>query len=266
MTQPKQDTLGFSQSELKTYMTLLSHSPANGSQLSRFSGIPRANIYAILNSLKTKGVVGEIEEGIYTPLPSDEFLKRLKNKANSEIETLEKQFEAVSSEPYSEYIWTIKGYEKVLNKAIEIINVAEKELYVLLYPEEAQHLDPHLKKAEERGVKIKYISMGVPQVKFDIQVVHPGFVVVEQSHEGRVIDIVKDKTEILVGLFEKDREDESPINWARHHWFVMALRETIRHDFYHYLVHKMLDQGLELDDNDRNLYKQISTDTWAGKT
>jgi len=258
--------LGFSQSELKTYLTLLSHNPANGSQLSRFSGIPRANIYAILDSLKNKGVVGEIEEGMYTPIPPDEFLNRLRNKAKSEIESVKKMIAAVSNNQFTEYIWTIKGYDNVMNKAVEIIGAAEQELYVLLYPEEARLLDPHLETAESRGVKIRYISMGIPLTTFDIQIIHPEFESVQRSHGGRVIDVVKDRNEILVGMFEQDREDESPINWARNHWFVMALRETIRHDFYHYLVHKMLSQGLESDDRDRELYRLVNGDTWEAQS
>ena len=47
MAQLRQNTFGLSQSELKTYLTLLKHNPANGSQLSRHSGVPRAKIYNI---------------------------------------------------------------------------------------------------------------------------------------------------------------------------------------------------------------------------
>ena len=265
MAQFKKTILGLSQSEVKTYLTLLQHNPANGSQLSRHSGVPRANIYNILKELKKRGFVAELQEGIYTPLPPDEFLKRMRRKADADLTVLEERIRSVPQKPFNEYIWTIKGYSDVIAGAKEMIDSAERELYVLLYPQEAQHLDSRLTKAEKRGVEVKYISMGVPLTHFKLQIVHPGMEKVQEIHGGRVIDVVRDKTEILVGMFEEGREDESPINWAKNHWFVMALRETIRHDFFHYLIYKILDLGEELTADDRKLYRYIQQDAWTNE-
>lgn len=44
--------LGLSQYEITAYLSLVGRHPVNGSQLSRFSGIPRARIYDVLRSLK----------------------------------------------------------------------------------------------------------------------------------------------------------------------------------------------------------------------
>lgn len=266
MAKPRQDTLGLSQSELKTYFTLLKHSPANGSQLSRHSGVPRPNIYSILSTLKQKGVVAEIQEGLYAPLPPDEFLKRLRLRIDSDLDALEKQIRAVSKNHTTEYIWTIKGYDEVIIKAKEMIDSAKHELYVLLYPEEAGHLDTCLLEAARRGVEVKYVSMGTPSTRFELQVVHPGMEKLDGSLGGRVFDIVRDKIEILVGMFEAGKENDSPINWAKNHWFVMAIREGIRHDFFHYFIHKTLDLGKDLTDHEKKIYNLIKNDAWANKS
>ncbi|MBI9082406.1 MAG: TrmB family transcriptional regulator [Desulfobacterales bacterium] len=263
MAQTPLSTLGLSQSELKTYMALLQHAPANGSQLSRHSGVPRANIYNILEALKRNGMVAELQGGLYTPLPTDEFMGRMRRRVDADLAALEKQINAATKRPSTETIWTLKGYDDVIAKAKEMIDAAKDELYVLLYPPEARHLDDHLVNAEKRGVDVKYVSMGPPLTPFKYQVVHPGTQQVQTAHAGRVIDVVRDKTEILVGMFEAGREDQSPINWARNHWFVMALRETIRHDFFHYLIYKILDLGEELNEDDKTLYGAIQKDAWA---
>ena len=80
---------------------------------------------------------------------------------------------------------------------------------------------------------------------------------IEGSHGSRVFDVVRDKIEILVGMFEQGRENDSPINWAKNHWFVAAIRQGIRHDFFHYFVHKILDRGEELSDHEKKIYKLI---------
>ncbi|MCP4687993.1 MAG: hypothetical protein GY859_08080 [Desulfobacterales bacterium] len=69
-----------------------------------------------------------------------------------------------------------------------------------------------------------------------------------------------DKQEILVGLFEKDREDDSPINWAKNHWFVVAARDSLRHDFFHYFLHKTYDLGETLTGREAAIYELIKAD------
>ena len=255
--------LGLTQSELTAYLTLLERNPVNGSTLSRYSGIPRANVYDVLRSLRNRGYVVEIEDGLYAPLPPEELLKRLRHRCESELSSLEEKLAAAAKTTSYDYVWTIQGYDAVMHKSIEMISSARHELYVLLYPEEALILDPHLVKAVSRGVEVKYVSMGPVQTEFEYQVIHPKSDEIKVQHLGRVFDVVKDKVELLVGMFEKGAEDASPINWARNHWFIQAIREGIRHDFYHYFTHKIIELGLELTERDRKIYDLIKNDGWA---
>jgi sugar-specific transcriptional regulator TrmB len=263
MTAPRQHILGLSQSEIKTYLSLLGHHPVNGSQLSRHAGVRRPNIYDVLRSLKEKGLVVEANDGLYAPLPPDEFLSRMRMRVDAELSSLKERIDAVTRQGSTEYVWAIKGYEEVMGKAKEMIRSARRELYVQLYRKEARHLDPFLLKAERRGVEVKYVAMGTPLNEFELQVVHPGTQTIEKSQGGRVFDIVRDKIEILVGMFENGREDESPINWAKNHWFVMAIREGIRHDFFHYFVHKLLEKNQALTARERRMYDLVKNDAWA---
>jgi sugar-specific transcriptional regulator TrmB len=261
---PKQDLLlGLSRSEVSAYLALLRYHPANGSLLSKHSGVRRPNIYDVLRTLKQKGYVSELGKGLYVPLPPEELLKRLKTQINVELADFEKQVQAAQSTLNTEYVWTIKGYGKVIDKAREMIGSAEKELYLQLYREEAHYLDEEIQKALRRGVEIKYVSMGEPLTQYDLMVVHPNTEALEEGHGGRVFDVVRDKIEILVGMFAHGREDESPVNWAQNHWFVMAIREGIRHDFFHFFVHKLLDRGQSLTEKELRIYNLIKNDAWA---
>jgi sugar-specific transcriptional regulator TrmB len=259
----RQHILGLSRSEIKTYLSLLGHHPANGSQLSRHAGVRRPNIYDVLRSLKEKGLAVEVNDGLYAPLPPDEFLNRIRLRVEAELTSLKERIDTATRQSSTEYVWVIKGYDEVMAKAREMIRSAHRELYVQLYQKEARHLDSFLLKAERRGVEVKYVAMGAPLREFELQVVHPGTETIEKSHGGRVFDIVRDKIEILVGMFENGREDESPINWAKNHWFVMAIREGIRHDFFHYFVHKLLERNQALDARERRIYDLIKNDAWA---
>lgn len=252
--------LGFSQYEAACYMALVSNHPVNGSQLSKASGIARSRIYDVLRSLISKGYVIEMNSGQYAPLPSDELIKRLKKSFNSTIEAFEDQIAKASGKNDFEYVWTIIGYDNVMEKAMEMIKEAKVEIYVRLFPEANRHLDKYLVAAQNRGVNIRYIAMGEIEKKFDVQVMHPDHEHLQQTIGGRSIEVIVDKSEALVGVFETGHEDTSPINWTRNQWFIVANRDSLRHDFYHSFLEKILDRNQELTDDEKRIYKIIKED------
>jgi sugar-specific transcriptional regulator TrmB len=225
--------------ETKAYLALVANHPANGSQLSKHSGIPSAKIYEVLRNLREKGLAAEVGQGLYTPIPPEELLRSMRHGFESYLKNLKSEIQDASKKTKYEYVWTITGYDKVMAKAKEMISSAKNEIYVELYPEEAHLLDMVLLDADSRGVTIKYISMGDPVSKFDLQVIHPEIEKFNALHQGRIFDLVKDKEELLIGMFENGKEDLSPVNWAINHWFVkkeklskkeLAIYEIIKND------------------------------------
>ena len=252
--------LGFSQYEAACYMALVGNHPVNGSQLSKVSGIARSRIYDVLRSLISKGYVIEVNSGQYAPLPSDELVRRLKRSFDGNIEAFEDQILNASQKDDFEFVWTITGYENVMEKALEMIKQAKEEIYIRLFPKANRHLDKYLTAADKRGVKIRYIAMGKIPKKFDIQVMHPDHEHLQQIIGGRSIEVIIDKKEALVGIFETDNENSSPINWTRNQWFIVANRDSLRHDFYHCFLEKILDRHQELTKEEKRIYKIIKED------
>jgi len=253
-------SLGFSQSEMTAYLTLLNSHPVNGSQLSRNSAIPRAKIYDVLRSLKNKGAVTEVGQGLYAPLPPEELFNRLRTRFESSLDLLENRIKASSDTSRYDYVWTIKGYDQAIEKAQAMIDGARTEIYTRLFPQEGRNLSKCLRQAEERGLAIKYISMGTPADRFDLQVVHPEADKVAHHIGGRSFDIVVDREELLVGMFETGREDQARVNWAKNHWFVVATRDSLRHDFFHYFLHKIYEEKQRLTASEKTLYRMIADD------
>ncbi len=252
--------LGFSQYEAACYMALVGNHPVNGSQLSKLSGIARSRIYDVLRNLISKGHVIEVMEGQYAPLPSDELIRRLKRGFEKNIAAFEKEITTASQKQDFEYVWTLTGYNLVMEKAKEMIDAARKEIYVRLFPEADIHLSDDLKAAEKRGVLIRYIAMGNIPKRFDVQVTHPDHENLINTIGGRSFDIITDKREALVGIFEAGNEDLAPINWTRNQWFIIANRDSLRHDFYHCFLEKTMDQNQELTDKEKQIYDIIKAD------
>ena len=252
--------LGFSQYEIKAYLALVGRHPVNGSQLSRDSGIPRARVYDVLNALKKKGYVVDLGQGQYAPLPPEELLGHLRRSFETNLSELEHRIESAASPAAYDYVWAVQGYAAVLARAREMIRAAREEIYTRLYPAEGRMLAEDLRQAEAQGVAVKYISMGPSPASFELRVEHPEADQVAARLGGRTFDLVVDRHEILVGMLENGREDASPISWARNHWFVTATRDSLRHDFFHCFLHRILEEGATLTDEEKRLYRLISED------
>ncbi len=259
--------LGLSDYALNAYIALAANHPVNGSQLSRQSGIPRARIYDVLETLIAKGFVIESAKGIYLPIPAEEFIRRLRLDFETMLASLEKKIKQAHQKPQTDVIWTIKGHAAAMGKAQEMIAKAQKEIYIRLSPEEGRHLDTNLLEAESRGVQVKYISMKPMPRVFKYQIIHPGAESGSFQASGdhtappRFFDIVTDKEEILCGMFLEGDDEGSVINWGQNIRFVLSGRDSLRHDFFHYFLHKIQNEKKELTPEEKVLYEFIQNDS-----
>lgn len=250
----------FSKYESSCYLALLSHHPANGSQISRLSGIARSRIYDVLRGLGRKGVVFEVDKGMYVPLPFDELKKRLKRQFDANLAVLEEQIRAKAAETSTEYLLILKGYETVMQKAEDILQHARKELYLRLFPKTWRRLKKALARAAARGVGIRFIAMGDIPATCDIQIVHPRCGDLEAKIGGESMDIIADRSEALGGIFETGIEDQSPVIWTRNRSFVTTNRDSLRHDFYHYFFYRTYEEKKPLSSREKRIYEYIKQD------
>jgi len=252
--------IGLSDYAIHAYLSLLQHHPTNGSQLSKRSGIPRARIYDVLRTLKQQGFVAEAGKGIFVPLPPDELIKQLRRSHEKDLERLETLVEEIQGQTDHDFIWTVNGYQRAMDKAREMIESARSEIYIRMFLAEADMLLKSLRRAEKKGVQVKCIFMEPFPRTFAIQVVHPQHELVERSLGGRSFDLVVDKEEFIGGMFSDGYLAECRINWGRNRWFVIAGRDSLRHDFFHYFLYKTHTLDQPLDEEEKRIYDIILND------
>ena len=252
--------LGFSRYEIACYLALVGHHPANGSQISKTSGVARSKVYDVLRNMAARGLVGEVGNGMYVPLPPEELIKRLQHQFEANVALLRQQISRSASTADHEHLWVIRGYDQIVSKAKAMIGLAGKEIYIRVFPEEARLLDPDLKIAESRGAQIRYVSLGPLSSRFEVQVVHPESQMLEQGLGGRSIDLVVDQSEALTGMIKDMPKDEVTVNWTKNQWFIIASRDSMRHDFYHYFFHKTHEMKKRLSQQDKAVYELIKSE------
>src|SRR5829696_4540142 len=111
--------LGFSEYEARAYLALVQRNPLNGYELAKQSGLPRANVYAVLQKLEERGAVVRLSgaaEGRYAPIPADQLTERLSRRFDEVIGTARSTLQEISGTIEQEHVWNAQGYSNLLQQ------------------------------------------------------------------------------------------------------------------------------------------------------
>jgi HTH-type transcriptional regulator, sugar sensing transcriptional regulator len=154
--------LGFGDYEARAYTALLQRSPMTGYEIAKLSRIPRANVYDILPRLEEHGAVVRVDSPSgtkYAAVPPSELMPRLADRFNDDLVAAEEALAGVASTPVEEYAWNIESPRAVMDHARTLIDGADKELMVAVWPQEAIALESNMSQAQERGVGITTLCL-----------------------------------------------------------------------------------------------------------
>ena len=147
--------LGFNSYEAKVYLGLLKKYPATGYEVSQHSDVPQARAYDTLKSLEKEKIVfaSNSKPITYTPIKPSELTKRFKRKMSSTLDFLDKNLPNVKDD-YTDPILSVSGHSNIREKIIEIIQNAQKEIFIEIWSQEFKFIESYLLDAYNRGVEI----------------------------------------------------------------------------------------------------------------
>ncbi len=149
--------LGFGEYESRAYITLLAQAPVTGYELAKTSGIPRANIYAVLQKLEARGAVIRLDtpEGArYAPTAPAQLTTRLSQQYQTVLQSARTALEAIGPAPEPVGIWQLTGYATLLAQARAALTSVQTEVVIACGPAEARALQEDLRAATTRGVAV----------------------------------------------------------------------------------------------------------------
>lgn len=149
--------LGFSEYEARAYVALIKKSPLNGYELAREAGIPRANIYSVLERLEQRRAVLRLETPNatrYAAVPPEELMRRLRADFANLTTAITRQLEDVGKAVDFADVWNARGYQALLDQARTALTTAQGSLLIAIAPPEAKLLAEDLRAASDRGVDI----------------------------------------------------------------------------------------------------------------
>jgi hypothetical protein len=154
--------LGFAEYEARAYVALVRRSPLNGYELAKASGIPRANVYGVLERLAARRAAVRVDEPggtRYAPVPPEELLRRLGGELRQVTEDALEALEALESATEYEAVWNVRGHAALLDQARAALHAAQRSLLLAVWPDEAMELATDVSDATARDVEVTTLCM-----------------------------------------------------------------------------------------------------------
>jgi sugar-specific transcriptional regulator TrmB len=245
--------LGFTEHEARAYQALLQQNPATGYEVAKVSGIPRPNIYPVLQKLEARGAAVRIagdDTTRYLPIPPQEFLKRIGSHFQETLTQVGPMLQAASQPVQASYIWNTEGYSNLLAQARTLIHSTESELLIALWPEEARGLMDDLAQVETRDCKVTTLCMAAcPQECGGCRGQIFRNKVVE-TPDARWLLVVPDSSEALVGEIPANRQVS-----------VVRTRQSLLVRMTRWFIQHAITLGVLLTDADKFLDSHLTPAT-----
>jgi HTH-type transcriptional regulator, sugar sensing transcriptional regulator len=244
--------LGFGEYEAKAYVALLRQSPLNGYELAKASGIPRANIYNVLQKLEERHAIIRVEVSSgtrYVPVAPDELTQRLNHQFKHVLGAARESLVGLAETTEETYMWNVEGYATLIDRARTLINAAEKHLLIALWQPESHRLAESIVNAESRDVKLITLCLqGCREECGDCREKLYRYHLTE-GKPARWLIVISDNTEMLMGNIRA----ESTLGFHTHQpGFIKLANE--------YMRNSMALAGI-LHDAGQTLHDSLSQDT-----
>jgi sugar-specific transcriptional regulator TrmB len=242
---PRLMALGLTEYEAKAYLTLLDAYPATADEVARASGIPTSKVYSVLDRLVEKEAVTPVGEGKtprYAPLAPKELLGRYRASMTKVVDSLDQDLVSRGAGRGLSYVWNITGYEHLMDRACRMIAEAKKTLLVSAWKDDFRGLEPSLREALRRKVRLAAIHFGVADSALRQLYEHPIEDTLYQEKGGRVLVIVADSREVLIGTVFGDERAEGA--WSGNRGVVALAEDYIKHDIYIMKIVRRFDKSL----------------------
>jgi sugar-specific transcriptional regulator TrmB len=228
--------VGMSGYEAKAYVALLQFGrPVNGYEVAKRSGVPRSTVYETLAKLVARGAAFEVRDGTssggtsYLALPAESLLARLRREFDSHLSALSISLPDVVAPIEASLVYNIRGRANVLERARGLIDSASEDLFISIWPEEAESLLDTMERATKRGAEVFVMSFGKlgRNVGYTYEHRFSAKDVVLERTGARLFVICPDRRSVLIGgavdgeMWAMSSDDPA---------VVLVAAEYVRHD------------------------------------
>lgn len=232
--------LGFTGAEAQVYLFLLQHQLATGYEISKGTGLPRANTYQALETLtvKERVTIVSADPARYAPLSPERLLKRIQEETEQRCQTLKQQLSALEKPESAGHFWELNERERIETRVHELINSAQHRVAASLWAEDLAHFEDLLRAAHERGCTVIVNLFGTAQADYAIIYQHEE---PEKVVGGHTIALAIDFQEVLLASLDE------PVTGVltQNRTLVRMVEKLIRDEAYLAAIYEHLPAELE---------------------
>jgi len=243
--------LGFTESEAKIYLALLTTHPANGYQLSKKTGVPRSMVYEALGRLNLRGAVlrtGEDRSTVYRPVPPNILLERLEQDYSQLTRGLLDRLLDIFTLKNEELLWSINGASPVYSYAMQMMIESRDEILLVIDDSSLDRLGATINQVcNDNKVHVKVLLTGEGTLDCTQIVRHPPL---ESELQGilNMLVLVVDHQECLIA----NTKFEIEATITKNPNLVFIARQFIWMELFAQRIYKQLGteliERLELED------------------
>lgn len=175
--------LGLNKYEARVYLALVTEGTSTAKNISNVTGIPYGKVYEIINALANKGftVLLPSKPMKCKAVSPKEAVKKTKERTEDKFDQLEKQIHKninplfEKSKEFNEpkgVFWVVNGRSNIIQKMSELLNKANKYVYIFTTENGLKRLVLHkneLQEAKKRNIDIKIAGCITSNNKEDCQ-------------------------------------------------------------------------------------------------
>jgi len=226
--------LGFSDYEAKSYIALLQVPSATAYEISKAAGIPKANCYTVLETLRKKEAVQPISENPvkYVAVDPKQFFNKMAINTRNRCDSVQQSLQQLSPVHQQEFVWSLNDSESVHTQVEKIIQSAKRHLWIKASEASLERHRDALQAAADKGVTIRIVLFGKNVKKFEFSKKSKAIL-----HEGNglwvgigptLITITRDFEEALVA----DVGTRSYGSYTKNRPIVNLADSLLRHEIY----------------------------------
>lgn len=226
--------IGFSEYEARTYLSLLRVHPATAYEVSKHSGLPRANTYGALDALTKKRAVQPVTESPvrYAPVRPEVLLDRLSSDLNGVYGRLKERLGTLEDDERSDIVWSLSGQAQIAEKIDALIDEAKGHVWIKASTSVLRQHVEALRRAARRGIMLVFVVFGQ-----DIEFLKLGRRCKVYLHEGNGVRIGGADNLFTVAIdyrvaLTANLTDELAGAYTTNPSVVRMAETLIRHDFY----------------------------------
>ena len=253
--------IGFTEYEAKVYLALLALNPATGYQLSKESGVPRSMVYEALKRLHARGAALETVEGratLYRPLPPHVLLDQHIAEYDRLVSELRGDLGELLESTVDDRVWTINGRSTTLAYARQLIQDAQKELFLVLTDEDLAELYEDISAACTHGVAVNTLLTGEGQLGCGRVAHHPPL---ESELQGltTTLLVVADDRETLIASTRLRQETMATV--TQNSDLVVIARQFVWMELFAQRIYARLGSDLleRLEPEDRQIFESLTS-------